>query len=154
MIWNTKGTNIDPWGTPWLIVGDFRSTNVNRLAFFPPYKLSTLLKKLSRLLVFILCILQILWKQRCCHLLPCLLCMLCCCMYTRALMTSLYTVRTHLVTLNLLWAVKQVMVLFLPALCRTLFMFSLSWKVDWVFPRVPKHWLTLPPPFFLQNTPI
>lgn len=44
-------------------------------------------------------------------------------------------IRTHPVTLNLVWAVKQVMVLFLPALCRTLFMFSLSWNVDWVSPE-------------------
>lgn len=37
-------------------------------------------------------------------------------------------------TLNLVWAAEQVIELFLPALCRTLFMFSLSWNVNWVPP--------------------
>lgn len=40
----------------------------------------------------------------------------------------------HIVTLNLVWAAEQVIELFLPALCRTLFMFSLSWNVNWVPP--------------------
>lgn len=39
---------------------------------------------------------------------------------------------THIVTLNLVWAAEQVIELFLLALCRTLFMFSLSWNVNWV----------------------
>lgn len=41
-------------------------------------------------------------------------------------------IRTHLVTLNLVWALQQVTALFLPALWGTLSMFSLSWNVDWV----------------------
>lgn len=62
--------------------------------------------------------------------LSCLLCMLYCCTY----ICGETDIITHIVTLNLVWAAEQVIELFLPALCRTLFMFSLSWNVNWVPP--------------------
>lgn len=62
--------------------------------------------------------------------LSCLLCMLYCC----TCICGETDIITHIVTLNLVWAAEQVIELFLPALCRTLFMFSLSWNVNWVPP--------------------
>lgn len=117
--------------------------------------------KLSRWLVFILAHSRFFWEQRCYQSLPCLLCMLCCCMYTCALMTSLYAVS--------IWRIKYEDssgdskfslsskagdgVIFACFVQNPLHVLAQP-KCRLSFPRVPKHWLTLPPPFFLQNTPI
>lgn len=151
MIWNRKGPNIDPGGTPRLIAGDFSSTNVKQIDFFFSRKRSTLLKNCQDDLFFYFAYSRFFESRGVVSgSIACCVCFVAAC--TLVLCWQESNITTDLVTLNLVWAVTQVM--FLPALCRSLFMFSLSWNVDRVSPRVLKRWLTLPPPFFLQNTPI
>lgn len=149
MIWNTKGTNIDPWGTPWLIVSDFRSTNVNRLPFFSHrssphdwktvkitcfYTLHTpgifffffesgvIRRHLACCVCFVAACIHVLWWQ----------------VFTMS-QSGESNIITHLVTLNLVWAGKQVMVLFLPRFVHNPLHVLTQLKCRLSFPRVLKQ---------------
>lgn len=110
--------------------------------FFFSYKRSTLLKNCQDDLFLYVAYSRFLESRGVIsRYIACCLCFVAACPYVlwwQVLTLSLFgesNIRIHLVILNLVWAVKQVMVLILPALCRTLFMFSLSWNVDWVSPE-------------------